>query len=133
MCKDITGHPGLQGGGQEKNSQKKLRAEEEDRHKGSMTPLPPKNHNLIFNNRLMNSRGENTPTRIEGVSLNVRLQYLIMYLNQITKINPFLYLSRYEGFDGTNIYNIYNRSGRSDTTNNQTWFVKNRNTLWTNS
>jgi hypothetical protein len=31
------GHPGYQGGGQEKNSWKKWRAEEEERHKESLT------------------------------------------------------------------------------------------------
>jgi hypothetical protein len=31
------GHPGLQGGGQEKNNWKKWRAKEEEKHKGSLT------------------------------------------------------------------------------------------------
>jgi hypothetical protein len=32
------GHPGYQVGGQEKNNQKKWRAKEEERHKGSLAP-----------------------------------------------------------------------------------------------
>jgi hypothetical protein len=32
------GHPGYQGGGSEKNNQKKWRVEEEERHKESPTP-----------------------------------------------------------------------------------------------
>jgi hypothetical protein len=33
----VAGHPGYQGGGPKKNNRKKWRAEEEERHKGSLT------------------------------------------------------------------------------------------------
>jgi hypothetical protein len=38
----VAGHPGEQGGGPEKNNWKKWRAEEVERHKGSLTPKKTK-------------------------------------------------------------------------------------------
>jgi hypothetical protein len=46
----VSGHPSKQSGGPKKNNWKKWRAEEEERHKGSLTPKKQKTPHLFHSN-----------------------------------------------------------------------------------
>jgi hypothetical protein len=67
------GHPDYQGGGPKKNNWKKWRAEEEERHKGSLTPKkggPPKTYKKTYKKyRAMDNVGGTILFMIRSVTL----------------------------------------------------------------